>query len=100
METLFICTREELEAELEALIAECEQLAPPRKPTWQEIWSRLMSKARSVTLNLWQCVVNRRWTSSSQIGSETAEDLVDLLLGDLSECENTALVFSLPPEGA
>lgn len=97
MDTLFLCTLAELESDISACIASFEQASPPRKPTWGEIWAVMMQKARTVTNNLWQCVVNRRWASSSQIGSESASELIDLLLSDLAECDNTAPVFTLPP---
>lgn len=54
----------------------------------------MMKKARTVTLNIWQCVKNRRWLGSGEIGSESASDLVTLLLGDLTACGNTTAVWA------
>lgn len=96
--TLFVCTQADLTALIAALIAQKAAETPPKKPTWGEVWQEMMKKARSVTLSLWNCVKNRNWLGSGEIGSESAADLVSLLLADLTACENADPIWATEEE--
>jgi hypothetical protein len=96
MESLLICTESELIAALDAEISNISTTLS-RPPTWAEIWEEVRKKMRTVTLNLWECVKNRRWFSSSSIGTLTGSGLVALLLEDLGECAPGGTCF---PEGS
>lgn len=92
--TLFTTDQATMTSLIADLIAQKAGQSPPKKPTWFEVWQEMMKKARTVTLNLWECVKNRRWLGSGEIGSESASDLVTLLLGDLTACGNTTAVWA------
>ena len=87
MPTLFLTTEAEMIANLQAIINLEAGQSPPKKPTWTQAWATIMAGARSVTLNVWDCVKNRRWLSGDEIGSESASDLVALLTSDIGACE-------------
>ena len=94
MPTLFLLTEAEMIAAMQALINQEAGQYPPKKPTWTQAWATIINGARTVTLNVWDCVKNRRWLSGDEIGSESASDLVALLTADLSACENSAPLWA------